>query len=180
MKLDSTAETRQRIPPSIPRGLAVVVLGLFAVLGLSLTAEAVKATKAAWTRVVTVTKPRAAGPVLESVFHQVVRDGMGDDMAARMLKQLGDYIDVEVAERGAASLSVGMMVDTVEATHEAKWSPDNASRLIIALQRDLNLGHTGENERLQGLLGRVRDGVAPEQILGDGTNLKEDKKPLRR
>ena len=177
MKLDHAADTRRTIPASHPRGLTVVVLGLFAVLGLSLTAEAVKATKAAWTRVVTVTKPRAAGPVLESVFHQVVKDGMGDAMAARMLKQLGDYIDVEVKERGAATLSVGMMVDTVEATHEAKWSPDNASRLIIALQRDLDLGHTGENERLQGLLGRVRDGVTPEQILGDGTSLKEDSRP---
>jgi hypothetical protein len=179
MKLERAAETRQTFPAPHPRGLTVVVLGLFAVLGLSLTAEAVKATKAAWTRVVTVTKPRAAGPVLESVFHQVVKDGMGDATAARMLKQLGDYIDVEVKERGAASLSVGMMVDTVEATHEAKWSPDNASRLIIALQRDLDLGHTGENERLQGLIGRVRDGVAPEQILGEGTSLKEDSKPRR-
>jgi hypothetical protein len=49
--------------------------------------------------------------------------------------------------------------------------------LIIALQRDLNLGHSGENERLQGLIGRVRDGVAPDQILGEGTTLKEDKRP---
>ena len=159
--------------------MRVMLVGLVALGVASIPAEAVKAAKGGWARIVTVNKPRAAGPVLESVFHQVVRDGMGDNMAARMLKQLGDYIDMEVAERGTATLSVGMMVETVEATHEAHWSPDNASRLIIALQRDLNLGHTGENERLQGLIGRVRDGVEADQILGEGTTLKDDKRPRR-
>jgi hypothetical protein len=160
------------------RSRALVLLGLLALIGSGvITAEAVtKATKAGWTRIITVRKKKSEGPVLQSVYVQVLNDGMADTTAAQILKQLGDYIDQEIAERGVAQLSVGMMVDTVEATHEAKWSAADSSRLIIALQRDLNLGHPGENERLHGLIGRVRDGVSPADILGEGATLKEEKR----
>jgi hypothetical protein len=160
-------------------GLAL--LSSLALVGLGvIAAEAgTKAAKTGWSRVITVTRVKSEGPILQSVFIQVRNDGMADSTAAQMLKQLGDYIDQEIAERGVATLSVGMMVDTVEATHEAKWSTENASRLIIALQRDLDLGHRGETERLHGLIGRVRAGVNPDEILGEGATLKDEKRAPR-
>ena len=128
--------------------------------------------KSGWSEVITVNKPHGEVDVLEGAFNEVVAAGMNSRAAAELLKHVGAYIDSEITERGSAVVSLGMIVDAVEASQSRNWSQEDATRLVIALQRDLNERHVDEIDRLQALIGRVNHGTRPDQILGNDETLK--------
>jgi hypothetical protein len=129
--------------------------------------------KSGWGEVITVNRPHGEVEVLKGAFDEVVAAGMNSRATAQLLKQVGAYIDSEITERGSAVVSLGMIVDAVEAAQSRNWSEEDAARLVIALQRDLNERHVDEINRLQALIGRVSHGTRPDQILGNGETLKE-------
>jgi hypothetical protein len=157
-----------------PGTVAAALLCVLPVLASIAAADpALPKAKSGWSEVLTVTKPHGEVEVLKGAFDEVVAAGMNSRAAARLLKHVGAYIDSEVTERGSAIVSLGMIVDAVEAAQARSWSEEDATRLVIALQRDLNERHVDEAKRLQALIGQVNRGTRADQILGDGETLKE-------
>jgi len=126
-----------------------------------------------WNHTVTVDKGHGAGPVLQSAFHQVAATGIGGSATAQVLKRLGEYVEAEVGQKGHVALSMGMLVDAASAAKAAKWSTEDMARLVIALQRQFDQTRPEEVARLQRVVDQVRQGSAPDQILGTGETLKE-------
>ena len=147
-------------------------------LGALASAEPVRppTEKHEWTRVVTVDKHHATGTVLQRAFHKIVATGIGGNAAAQVLKRVGDYMDSEVAARGQATLSIGMLVEAVTAAKAAKWSPEDTSRLAIALQHDFGHEQSPDVPRLQAVIAQVLQGSRSDEILGEGDTLKETKR----
>lgn len=126
-----------------------------------------------WTRVVTVSDERAAGQVLEMIFHQVSATGIGGSAAAAVLKRVGVYIDAQISERGQATLSVGLVVSAVASAKAASWSPEDMSRFAVALHREFDRQQRPDVAQLQRITQKVRLGAAATEILGVGETLKE-------
>lgn len=139
--------------------------------------RASKVEKPGWAETITIDQPHAEVRLLEIAFGEIVAAGMNPGAAAKLLKHVGEYVDSEVAERGTAIMSLGMLEDAVAATQSEKWSIDDTSRFVVALQRDLNQRHADEKVRLQALIERVNHGSKPDQMLGSGETLKEPATP---
>jgi hypothetical protein len=155
----------------------VVAIGL-SVLGLAgAAAQAGEAAPAqaqtpAWV-LVSVDGTHSAGPVLQAAFHRVAATGIGGNATAQVLKRLGDYVESEVAQKGKAGLSIGLMVDATTAAKAGKWPPDDMARLVVALHRKFDPAQPQEWPKLQKVMDRIRQGSPPNEILGDGDTLRE-------
>jgi hypothetical protein len=171
------AEVRPRRREFPERGR--VLIGL-AVIGLGTGASRVASgaptspvESSSWSHVVVVDGSHSAGPVLQAAFHRVAATGIGGNATAQVLKHLGDYVDTEVAQRGKAGLSIGLMADAASAAKAASWPPEDMARLVVALHRSFDPAHPQEWPKLQRVVERIRQGSAPEEILGAGDALRE-------
>lgn len=126
-----------------------------------------------WSRVVVVDGSHAAGPVLQVAFHRVAATGIGGNATAQVLKRLGEYVESEVAQRGKAALSIGLVVDGASAAKAGKWPPEDMARLVVALHRKFDPAQPQEWPKLQKVVDRVREGTPPDEILGTGDTLRE-------
>jgi len=115
--------------------MTAMLFGLVAVAVAGIPAEAVNAARAGWARIVTVNKAGSAGPVLESVFHQVVRDGMGDNMAARMP-------DIANAVCDAADVFKVPLMGMIGTLHETIY-PARGQTLVAEYYADLEYNDDG-------------------------------------
>ena len=125
-----------------------------------------------WGHVITVDKRHPADSILEILQHQIAATGAGDDVAAIVLEHVGAFIASEVAKHGTAELSIGMLVDSVSAAQAARWSAQDTSRLVVALQREFDRERPEREPRLERAVARVRAGASPEQLLGRGDTLR--------
>jgi hypothetical protein len=125
-----------------------------------------------WKHVIVVDKAHPMPEVLQAVFHEVAALGIGDEASARVLKRVGDDFIAEVAANGKATLSIGTLVDALSAAKTAKWSAQDMSRLVLALDRELDDRGLGDIPRLQLVVARVRKGAKADEILGTGDTLK--------
>lgn len=177
----SVAEFRLRGSDFTDRRLVVAIgLSVLALAGVATSrgeAAPVPSQTPAWSHVVIVDESHAAGPVLQAAFHRVAATGIGGNATAQILKRLGEYIDSEVAQRGKAGLSIGLIVDAAAASKAAKWPPEDTARLVIALHRKFDQAQPQEWPRLQRVVERVRQGSPPDEILGTGDVLKETAPP---
>jgi hypothetical protein len=126
-----------------------------------------------WSHVVTVDGSHSSGPVLQAAFHRVAATGIGGNATAQVLKHLGDYVDSEIAQRGKAGLSIGLMADGASAAKAANWPPEDMARLVVALHRSFDPAQPQEWPKLQKLVERIRQGSAPSDVLGEGDTLRE-------
>jgi hypothetical protein len=153
-------------------GLALIGLGS----GVSIRVEGASANPAgssSWSHVVVVDGSHSSGPVLQAVFHRVAATGIGGNATAQVLKRLGDYVESEVGQKGKAGLSIGLMVDGTTAAQAAKWPAEDMARLVIALHRKFDPAQPEEWPKLQKVVDRIRQGSAPDEILGTGDTLRE-------
>jgi hypothetical protein len=177
-----TAESHLRRSEFPDRGV-LVAIGLSALGLVGLAAQAGAESTAspsetqAWSHVAIVDASHAAGPVLQVAFHKVVATGIGGNAAAQVLKRLGEYVDSEVAQRGRAALSIGLIVDAAAAAKAGKWSADEMARLVIALHRTFDAERPQDWPRLQKVVERVRQGSRADEILAAGDTLREINKP---
>ena len=128
-----------------------------------------------WSRMVVVDQTHPADAALETIFHQVSQLGLGDAAAAHLLKRVGDSLDPEIARRGKAELSLGMLVDAISAAQCASWSAVDMTRFVLALDHVLDEGRPDAAPRLKSLVDRVRRGekTRPDEVLGNGDTLKD-------
>jgi hypothetical protein len=157
---------------------ALGLVGLAAPSGAEATAS--PSDTQAWTQVVTVDESHAAGPALQVAFYKIVATGIGGNAAAQVLKRLGEYVDSEVARRGRATLSIGLIVDTVGAAKAARWSADGTARLVIATHRKFESEGPQEWPRLREVVERVRQGSPADEILAADDTLREIHRPGER
>ena len=159
------------------RGLVLTLLALLALApaasGGVEAAPAGPAASSSWAHVVVVDGTHSAGPVLQAAFHRVAATGIGGNATAQVLKRLGEYVDAEVAQRGKAGLSIGLMVDATTAAKAGKWPPDDMARLVVALHRKFDPAQPEEWPKLQKIVDRIRQGSPPDEILGAGDTLRE-------
>lgn len=125
-----------------------------------------------WSRVITVNRTDDANRALAVLFHDVARLGLSEEESAHLLKRIGDSFGPEIALRGKAQLSVGMLADAVTAAKTAKWSAADMARLVIALDGVLDENRPGDETKLHALVARVRGGSQPDEILASGDTLK--------
>jgi hypothetical protein len=126
-----------------------------------------------WSYVVMVDESHSAGPALQFAFHKIVAEGIGGNAAAQVLKRLGEYVDSEVAQRGRATLSIGLIVDTVGAAKAARWSPEEMARLVIATHRKFVPERPQDWPTLQRAVERVRHGSRADEIIATDDTLRE-------
>ena len=159
----------------LPSRLTVVAsLSLLGFIGSGLeAAPPTRAEAPTWSHVVVVDEGHSKGPVLQAAFHRVAGTGIGGNATAQVLKRLGEYIDSEVAARGRAALSIGLVVDAVTAAKAARWPPEEMARLVVALHRKFDPAQPLGWPPLQRVIERIRQGSAPDDILGTGDALKE-------
>jgi hypothetical protein len=171
------AEFRPRNPEFPDRGHVVAaLLSMLWLVGVAAhggegtpsTAESL-----AWSHVVMVDESHSAGPALQFAFHKIVATGIGGNAAAQVLKRLGEYVDSEVAQRGRATLSIGLIVDTVGAAKAARWSPEESARLVIATHRKFAPERPQEWPTLQRVVERVRQGSRADEIFATDDTLRE-------
>jgi hypothetical protein len=147
-----------------PRAFVVALVPLLAaMLPGAAIAQTTASGRARWSRVVTITRPRAQREVLEAALAEAITNDSAA-VATQLLKHLGDFVDGEIAERGSVSLNVGLLVDAVAAVQQAGWSGDDATRFVVALQRSWSGGCPEENAYLQTLIDQVREGLPAEQL----------------
>ena len=177
-ELQDAALTTGLILPSLLSRLAVVVglsllgLGPYDVPGVE-AAPPARADAPTWSHVVVVDEGHSKGPVLQAAFHRVAGTGIGGNATAQVLKHLGEYIDSEVAARGRAGLSIGLIVDAATAAKAAKWAPEDMARLVVALHRKFDPAQPQGWPPLQRVIDRIRQGSPPDEFLGAGDVLKE-------
>jgi hypothetical protein len=121
--------------------------------------------RARWSRVVTIERSRAPRGVPEAALAR--REAITRDPAAAatlVLKHLGHFVEDEIAERGSASLNVGLLGDAVDAVQRAGWSGEDSARFVVALQRGWSAGRPSGNAYLQTLIDQVREGLPAEPL----------------
>jgi hypothetical protein len=153
--------------------IALSLLGLGGVSAHGGEAAPGRPESSPWSQVVMVDEKHSAGPVLQFAFHKIVAAGIGGNAAAQVLKRLGEYVDSEVAQRGRATLSIGLIVDTVGAAKAARWSPEETARLVIATHRKFVPERPQEWPTLQRVVERVRQGGRADEIFATDDTLRE-------
>jgi hypothetical protein len=108
-----------------------------------------------------------------SAFRHVTGDGVNGKFAASVLRSVRTYIDDQLAHHRVVTLSVGLLDDSIEAATSAKWSVQDTTRLVIALQREIDRHPRPTDQQLQAVIARVQPGVSPADILGASDTLKE-------
>ena len=126
-----------------------------------------------WSHVVVVDGSHSAGPVLQAAFHRVAATGIGGNATAQVLKRLGDYIESEVGQKGKAGLSIGSWSTGRRRPRPRSGRRRTTARLVIALHRKFDPAQPQEWPKLQKVVERIRQGSAPDEILGTGDTLRE-------
>jgi hypothetical protein len=171
--MDTVRKDRPRRPESPePRSGTLALLALLAVLtpGAAI-AQSAPSTIARSSRAVTISQPFAAHAALQAVFARATARGHGAVATARLLKPLGAFIDSQVALHGSVSLNLGMLVDAVDAVQRARWSSEDASRFVVALQRHWSEDGAAKG-RLEEMIAQVRYGLPIDEILESGETLE--------
>ena len=160
--MDAAQEDRPRRPESPePRSGTLALLALLAVLtpGAAI-AQSAPSTIARSSQAVTISQPFAVREALQVVFARATARGHDAVATARLLKPLGVSIDSHVAVHGSVSLNLRMLADAVDAVQRARWSSENASRFVVALQRQWSEAGAA-NGRLEEMIEQVRVLDAP-------------------
>ena len=157
-------------PGFVPIALAALGIGVAAAAAFAAPPSAAGSD---WSHVVVVDSGHSAGPVLQAAFHRVAATGIGGTATAQVLKRLGEYVESEVAQKGKAGLSIGLMADATTAAKAGKWPPEDMARLVVALHRKFDPAQPQEWPKLQKVVDRIRQGSPPEEILGTGDTLRE-------
>ena len=178
----TTAGSNDRVRAARPRVREFpelrVVLAAVALLGAAVpraeTGEPAAAApdRASWSQLITVDETHDANHVLVVLFHSVAARGIGGQATADLVQRIGESFGPEIARRGKAELSMGMLTDTVSAASVAKWSAADMTRLVLAFDGVLDEGRPGDALKLQALVERVRNGASADEILAGGDTLK--------
>src|SRR5687767_8518684 len=137
---EASAEFRASCPnmPECPdNGRRASLAGLVLFAACCVVAGAAEP-RPGWGRTVVVTRPRQEHGPLQAAFNHSVGRGVAARYASSVLSELDGYIDRRVAKAQIVSLSQGLIVDTITAAHRAKWPAGDASRLLLALQADMD------------------------------------------
>lgn len=165
--MDAAREDRPRRPESPePRSWALALLALLAMLtpGAAI-AQAGPSPMARSSQAVTISRPLDAREAMKVVFARATARGHDAVATARILKPVGPFLDSHVALHGSVSLNVGMLADAVDAVQGAQWRIQDASRFVVAVQRQWS--EDGEADgRLRQMIEQVRDGHSIDVILG--------------
>jgi hypothetical protein len=153
--------------------VALAVIGLGAATPRGASGAPLMPVASNWSHVVVVDGSHSSGPVLQAAFHRVAATGIGGNATAQVLKRLGEYIESEVAQRGKAGLSIELIVDAASASKAGRWPAEETARLVIALHRKFDQAQPQEWPKLQQVVERIRQGSAPDEILGTGDTLRE-------
>lgn len=147
-------------------GWGQVLLSAALLIGPAHTQERAKdLQRPGWARVVVVDEPNEEDPLLEEAFNQVTAEGVDDKFAASVIGDLNHHIDSLTDKRKSAELCLGMVVDAVEATSASKWTARDASRLLIALQDEMDKPERPSTEFFQALVAEVRRGQPASKLL---------------
>ena len=79
------------------------------------------------------------------------------------------HVHQELSQHRASRLCLPMIVEGVVAANAALWTPREAGRFLIALQRELDANGGSAFPYLQKVIALVRDGESASEVLtGDG------------
>lgn len=120
----------------------------------------------AWGRAILISGAHQEHDVLRATFTHATSRGVETQAAAATLKTLNKYIHQRVAQGKTVTLSQGMMVDTLEAAQRARWSPQDTSDLLLALQADMDAAPRPPVAQFRLAIARVRDGGTVAEAMG--------------
>jgi hypothetical protein len=118
-----------------------------------------------WGRTLVVTRPQQEHAPLQAAYNHAVGRGVSARYAVAVLSELDGYIERRVMKAQIVSLSQGLIVDTISAAHRAQWPAGEASRLLLALQAEMD-GTSRPMIHFQQSLERVRPGGTVEEVIG--------------
>lgn len=123
----------------------------------------------AWPGIQTVSQATAEDALLTQALCDVIDAGAGPIFGAETLGILMRYVHQELSQHRATKLCLPMVVEGVVAANAALWTPREAGRLLIALQKELDANGGVAFPYLQKVIALVRDGRSATEILtGDG------------
>lgn len=146
--------------------LLTMSLGRLALVLLPCALFEVSAVAMTDSKVVTVVRPNEEDPLLQAVFYHATRRGVDMQFAADAIRGLNIYIDGRTKAGKQAAICTDMTVDVLVATHVAKWSSMDSSRVLLSLQARLDddgLATTIEHSRR--VITRIQMGHTSDQIL---------------
>jgi len=143
------------------------LLMLTAVFG-SCIANAEETVNRDWSRTTVVRTPNAEGRLLQAAFSHAKSNNVGLPLAVQALGDLNRYIDGRTEKGMSATVSVGLVVDILVAADRAHWSPEDASRAVLQVQRSLDRSSPPSHQQLERIVAGIRAGRAPGEVLETG------------
>jgi len=154
---------------SLPRTGVLAELGSFGrvtlALSLGLALLAPEAAAAEVAALVTITQPHEEGQLLRTVFHSVTNRGVSMNFAAGVIRSLNEYLDARTASGKKATVCIALYTDLIMATHSARWSIADASRLVVQIQGELDAEPRAALERSQRVITMIQKGNAADDII---------------
>lgn len=147
--------------PDHGRGATLAALALF-----GLCCAAVGTAEPVWGRAVLVSRPDQEQGVVQATFNQVTGRGVESKYAVAAIAGVDHYVRRRVSTGRTVVLSHGLMADTITAAYEARWPVDEATRLLLTLQADMDAEPRPGVAHFQQAIGRVRAGGTVEEALG--------------
>lgn len=117
-----------------------------------------------WARVVVTASQTMVTALMRTSFYHVVAWGMSRSDAERAIGGFSRYVESVVAGKGTITLCLGMTVDTIRAASASGWPPEQASHLLVCMQKQLDMG-TSSLSALADAVKRIRVSASIEDVL---------------
>jgi hypothetical protein len=113
-----------------------------------------------------VVRPHGESDLLQAVFQQSTQRGVSMPVAAAVIQRLKHYIDGRTESGKPATVCVGMSSNLLVAADSAKWSVDDASRVMLQLQTELDAHVRPALEHSRRVIAMIENGGTPDEVLG--------------
>ena len=169
---DSSGEhcvsARKIVPtaPIFPASPSLRWLLALSLCGIALLAPGSSAAAEDSRLVFNVVRPHGESDLLQAVFQQSTARGVSMPAAAAVIRHLKNHIDGRTRNGRPATVCVGMSVNLLVAADSAKWSVNDASRVMLQLQGELDAEVRTALEHSRRVIAMIEKGSTPDQVLG--------------
>ena len=165
---EPSVSAREIVPaaPLLPDSPILRWLLVLPLCGIALLASGSPAAAEDTRLVFNVARPHGEHDLLQAVFQESTLRGVSMPAAAAVIRRLNSYIDGRTESGKPATVCVGMSVNLLVAAETAKWSADDASRLILQLQAELDADVRLALEHSRRVIAMIEKGDTPDHVLG--------------
>jgi hypothetical protein len=118
-----------------------------------------------WNGITIVSQANGEDALLTRALIDAIDEGVSPIFGADVIGAFMRHVHGELSQRKAARLCLRMIVEGVAAANAALWSPRDAVRLMIALQRELDADGGAAFPHLQRVIALVRGGSTAGEVL---------------